>query len=252
MIEVINPEIFRSSPSIHAFFTLSNRELKSKQGEIEGLNFGLNTSDCKSVVENNRHKLAGNFDFDPDFYAIAEQVHGDHIEIVDQPGLYEHTDGLITMKPDIILSIQVADCAAVMIADRANGIIGEFHAGWRGAVSSIVSKGVEKMKQLAKERPEFSAYISPCISLNNFEVGFEVAEQFPPGFVDYNSYKKPHVNLKDFLKNELIEAGLNDEDIEVSGECTMANPKFYSYRRERDKAGRMLACMYMKENTDSV
>jgi copper oxidase (laccase) domain-containing protein len=81
-------------------------------------------------------------------------------------------------------------------------------------------------------------------------VGAEVASQFPAGFVDYSSYKKPHVNLKAFLNAELISAGVLENNIEVSNDCTLHDQKFYSYRRERDKAGRMLACMYMNKTKE--
>src|SRR6056297_644899 len=250
MIEVIYPDIFKPFSGVKAFFTLSNREISTHYDAISGLNFGINTSDNPSVIDQNRRKLAEVIEVDPESFVIAEQVHGDHIEVVEQPGLYRKTDGLITKNPNLILTIQIADCAAVMVADTENWIIGIFHAGWRGAAKNIVSKGMDAMMLLAEVEPQYTAYISPCISQNNFEVGPEVAEQFPAEFVDYTSYKKPHINLKSFLKEELVNAGVQIDHIEISDECTMDDPRFYSYRREREKAGRMLACMYMNENID--
>lgn len=247
MIEVIQPDIFKPLPGIRALFTLSNRDLPHKKSGIEGLNFGINTPDSSLLIENNRLQLAKAFAMDHESFVVAEQVHSDRIEVVDQPGLCKNTDGLITREPHLILAIQVADCAAIMVADIANNIIGVFHAGWRGAVHNIAAKGVSKMKVMGKNSPQFFVYISPCISKKNFEVGHEVANQFPSAFVDYVSYQKPHVDLKNFLKYELIESGVKEDRIEISSSCTMDDPGFYSYRREREKAGRMLACMYMNE-----
>lgn len=246
MIDVIYPEIFKPLPGIQGFFTLSNRHLMAEGSEIKGLNLGINTSDSMTVVDNNRHTLAQSFDIDPESFAIAEQIHGDHIQVVDQPGLYKKTDGLITSRSRLTLAIQAADCAAVMIADVANNTIGVFHAGWRGAVHHIITKGLNMIKVLGNYPPQFIAYISPCISQKSFEVGTEVSDQFPAAFVDKETYEKPHINLKEYLKNELMNGGVKEENIEVSNLCTVENPEFYSYRRERGEAGRMLACLYLK------
>jgi YfiH family protein len=251
MMDVIYPEIINSLSGIEAVFTLSNRsDSVNADSGIGGLNFGINTSDKLSAIQSNRKALATFLNVDHQKFVITEQVHGDHIEIVDQPGFFKKTDGVITVVPGLILTIQVADCAAVMVADQKNMIIGVFHAGWRGAVKRIVSKGIKKMEQLAIQPPQYKAFISPCISQNNFEVGSEVAEKFPSEFVDYTSFKKPHVNLKQFLKTELMNAGVNGSNIEVSDACTMDDPQFYSFRREREEAGRMLACLYINENLD--
>lgn len=252
MIEAITPDIFESIPGVHALFTLSNRDNFHNSDGIEGLNFGINTAENASTIEKNRLILAESINVSPKSFVIADQVHGDRVEVVQEPGLYRKTDGLITMDRNLILTIQAADCAAVLVADVKNKIIGIFHAGWRGAVKNIVSKGVEKMRSLSKKEPHFMAYIGPCISQKNFEVGPEVAEQFPSEFVDNESYNKPHINLKDYLKNELVVAGVNKDHIEVSDKCTMDDLQFYSYRRERDKAGRMLACLYMNGNKELI
>ncbi len=253
MIDIIRPAVFEPFSGIHAFFTKANRQHARKANKkIEGLNFGINTSDRTSVVEKNRILLADMLDIDHNAFAIAEQVHQDNVKIAWEPGFFKNTDGLITQTPNLVLAIQVADCAAVFVADTQNCTLGVFHAGWRGASAKIVSKGIEKMDSLAEKKPLYSAYISPCISEKNFEVGYEVAEQFPSNYVNYSSYKRPHLNMKAYLKAELVDSGVKEELIEVSDECTVDNSQFYSYRRERDMAGRMLACMYMNKKVDTV
>jgi len=101
----------------------------------------------------------------------------------------------------------------------------------------------------AGARPDrMIAYISPSISQENFETGHEVAAQFPDEFVDYKSYKKPHINLKEFLKFQLLQTGLPATQIEVSRFCTIRDAdKFYSYRRERNKSGRMLGIIKLEK-----
>lgn len=248
MLNLITPVIFEPCNRITSFFTESNRGEYNQHLQISGLNLGLNTDEDSSVIKKNYQFVQQKTGCSPNPFALAHQVHSSIVKVIDKPGIYKHTDGLITRKPSLILGIQIADCATVLIADIKNQVIGAFHAGWRGASEGIVSKGLAVMKELGSRSPHFKAYISPCISQANFEVGPEVAEKFPDQFCDYISYRKPHIDLKGFLKYELESAGVQSIDIEVSSFCTVDSSRFYSYRRERNHAGRMLGCIMLKSS----
>lgn len=239
-MNLIRPSIFSESAHITAVFTEANRFSTPQKNSVNGLDFGINTSTNEAETKKNYNSLLNGLGLPPNSLALANQIHSSNIEVIDKPGLYEDTDGLITIKPGLSLGIQVADCAAILIADEPNQVIGAFHAGWRGAVSNILPKGVEKMKSVGGLVKNFKSYISPCISEQMFEVGEEVAEQFPDFFVDRSTYSKPHVDLKGYLTHQLIEAGMKMEQIEISPGCTMQDNRFFSYRREREKSGRML------------
>lgn len=247
-MNLIRPAIFSGSSNITAVFTESNRSLISSNNEVIGMDFGINTSTQNSTVESNYSQLLENLDLSTNSLALANQVHGSNIEIVEKPGVYHNTDGLITKTEGLPLGIQVADCAAVLIADSENRVAGAFHAGWRGAVANIIRKGLEEMEAIGGEVENFKAYISPCISQKMFEVGEEVAQHFPDEFVDRKNYNKPHADLKGFLKSQMIDFGLSPKQIEVSSECTMRDGRFFSYRREHEKAGRMLGLINLNHN----
>jgi copper oxidase (laccase) domain-containing protein len=92
------------------------------------------------------------------------------------------------------------------------------------------------------------AFISPCISVRHFEVGTEVADQFPDSFVDYEQYEKPHIDLKGFLQYQLEGAGVRREHIEVHPGCTVEDKQdYYSYRREGAMSGRMMGVIQLGE-----
>lgn len=245
-MNVIRPSIFTNFSKVTAVFTEANRSFSHDQS-IPGLDFGINTSTEKSQHDLNYKKLLNFLGLEADSIALANQIHGANIEIVDKPGIYEDTDGLITKTPGLPLGIQVADCAAVLIADDVNNVIGAFHAGWRGAVSNIIPKGLEMMKSIGAQLVNFKIYISPCISKAMFEVGEEVAEKFPDVVVDRSSYTKPHVDLKGYLTHQLKKLDIKEEQIEVSPGCTMQDDRFFSYRREREKAGRMLGMINLNK-----
>lgn len=245
---LLKPEILSGSDGIQAWFTLKNSEYGFEGSNIPGLNFGFNTSETKELVAANRLTLLSHLRLDPEWVAYADQVHSNRIQVVTEGGTYPSTDGLITRIPGLTLSIQVADCAAILLWDSANNVIGALHAGWRGAAGDIIPLGIEKMIGQGANPHKVKAYVSPCISLKNFEIGQEVADQFPDEFVDYKHYQKPHLDLKAFLRHQLLKAGIPGNQVEVSEKCTIGDAEnFYSYRREGEKSGRMLALIQMAE-----
>jgi polyphenol oxidase len=239
-MKIIRPNIFSRSSSIDAIFTESNREKTNQNGVIPGLNLGYNTLAESEEVDSNFRKLTDYLGWDASLFAIAEQVHGNHIEIVTSPGVYKNCDGLITSQPGLAIGIRVADCAAVLMADEREEIAGAFHAGWKGAVAGILPKGIELMQKEGAKHNQIKAFVSPCIQQKNFEVGEEVAGLFPDPFVDRSNYKKPHVDLQGFIEFQLMQSGIESKNIQISKECTMQISRYYSFRRERERAGRML------------
>ncbi len=246
-MDLLYPKIFQKYSTISALFSEANRESVKADNYVSGLNLGYNTK-AKSVdIDQNFDLLFNIIGEEKKELAIANQIHSSNIRYVTEAGIYDDTDGFVTDQAGLSLGIRVADCAAILAGDSKNGVIGAFHAGWKGAAGNIVPKGIEHMIQIGAKHKNIDVYVSPCISLKNFEVGEEVASQFPDQFVDRISFKKPHVDLKAFIRWQLLNAGLKDDNIEISPDCTVHNSKFYSYRRERDRAGRMLGLIKLNE-----
>ncbi len=238
-IEVVRPDIFKEGEGIAAWFTLRNANLFSDNRNIAGLNLGLNTSESEEVVRNNRTALFENLQLSPDWVAFGNQVHGNRIQVISRGGTYTETDGFVTRVPRLALAIQVADCAAVLLGDSRHRVIAAVHAGWKGAAGGIVPRAIKYMTAQGARPGHIKAFVSPCISKRRFEVGHEVARQFPEAFVDYESYEKPHVDLKGFIRHQLIEKGVKPEHIEIHSGCTVSSDSYYSYRRQDEQSGRM-------------
>ncbi|WP_304478540.1 polyphenol oxidase family protein, partial [uncultured Muribaculum sp.] len=67
--------------------------------------------------------------------------------------------------------------------------------------------------------------MGPCICSRCFEVGDEVASQFPASCVTRNlATGKPHVDLAAYLRQSLIEAGIKENNITMPPSCTRCNP----------------------------
>lgn len=244
-MKLLDSITWKDTPKIKAVFSLKNPHY-GEENEIFGLNLGYNTSEKHSVTESNKKIWLKSEGFNPDFTATGVQVHDRNVQIVHKPGSYDETDGFVTNEKGLALGIFIADCAAILLYDEKKQIIGACHAGWKGAAADIMSATVSKMKALGSHPNDIEVFVGPCISVNNFEVGEEVATLFPEAFVD-RSHKKPHVDLKGFIKQRFIDNGISEDKIEISGECTFGDAsRFYSYRRDGTKSGRMMGVIMLR------
>ncbi len=170
----------------------------------------------------------------------VQQIHSNRVLIAEgQSGQVGIGDALLTDQPGIFLSIRTADCLPILIADPENRAVAAVHAGWRGTVAQICSNTVHEMERnFGSKRHHLLAVIGAGIAICCFEVGLEVARQFP-GFEG-----RTRIDLEDVNYRQLIQAGLLPERIIKSGICTSCKGEmFYSYRRDGEAAGRSVAAI---------
>jgi YfiH family protein len=175
-------------------------------------------------------------------FAGVRQVHSAHVATVSGPGIVVDHDALVTDCADLLLTVVAADCALVLLADAEAGVVGACHSGWRGTVARIAPATVEAMVALGARPARTLAWVAPCISTDAFEVGEEVAEQFPSSTVHRRAeWPRPHVDLRAALSSQLREAGLTALNVESDPGCPVLEvDRFHSYRAEGPAAGRMV------------
>ena len=240
---LLRPTIFAEAEELAAGF--STRAGGVSEGPYASLNLGFSTDDEAARVRENRRRLGGAVGFAPEQWVRAGQVHSNHILRADEPGGFRGYDGLVTDRAGLLLCISAADCAAVLLAAPEAGVIGACHSGWRGTVQEISAQTVAEMEALGARPGATRAYVGPCISAKHFEVGNEVAERFAERFVrrpaDFPAQKKPHVDLKAAIREQLLGAGLPETQIEVSPRCTVGESEaLFSYRAGGGTTGRMM------------
>lgn len=246
-VSLFHPELLHeASPGVVAAFT--PRTGGVSEAPFASLNLSVSTGDDEAHVEENRRRALAPLGFTPDAMAIAGQVHSTRVQTASAPGFFAATDGLVTDTPGVLLSFTAADCAIVLLADRAAGVVGGCHAGWRGAAAGIVAETVQALEALGAQPPRLRAYISPCISAKHFEVGEEVAAQFDVAHVHRPTDEpRPFVDLKSALQHQLTTAGVVADSIEVDPRCTAASTDtFFSHRAEHGQTGRMMAFIGMR------
>ena len=162
-------------------------------------------------------------------------------------------DGFITSLPQVLLVIKTADCLPVLLADTENKVIGAVHCGWKGSGKRILQKALKRMKEeyLCRDSSLLAA-LGPSICGKCYEVGTEVYDFFKernhPLQVFKNHPKKEKkyfLDLKRVNQLQLQELGVGKERIFCVNQCTYCNKQFLSYRRDRNKDGRMLSFIGM-------
>ena len=175
------------------------------------------------------HEAAiSSLDYELHNVASVEQVHGNSVEFVQRAQGFESpiggADGLVTDCPGILLAILVADCCAVFMADKKGRGIALIHSGRKGSELGIVSRAIKAMERLGIPPADIVTVLSPCIRPPAYEQDFAAT-----------------------IRRDCLMGGIPSSQIHDTGICTSSDSKrYYSYRREAGKTGRMLALLGLR------
>ncbi|MBS0482029.1 MAG: peptidoglycan editing factor PgeF [Proteobacteria bacterium] len=208
------------------------------QGVVAGLNVGLGADDEPRAVQANRQRAADAV-LPGARLATVYQIHSADCVTATEPwpdAGRPHADALVTDRPGLLLGVVTADCAPVLLADRAAGIIGAAHAGWKGAVSGVTDSTIAAMEALGARRENIVAAIGPCIAQTSYEVdaGFRdrlcESDNANTRFLVAGRAGHFQFDLEGYVaaRLEAAQIGL----VERLGLDTYADPaRFYSFRR---------------------
>ncbi|NLJ90776.1 MAG: peptidoglycan editing factor PgeF [Clostridiales bacterium] len=173
---------------------------------------------------------------------------------------YSDIDGLITNTPGIPLVTFYADCVPLYFVDTKNKAIGLSHSGWRGTVSRMGEETVEAMKKEFGSSPkDIVAVIGPSICKDCYEVSEDVAIEFYSIFtkdqcldiIEKKENNKYQLDLWMANLHILLDAGLQAENIHISGVCTACNSDLlFSHRASKGKRGSLAAFLTIKNDVD--
>jgi len=178
-----------------------------------------------------------------------KQVHGDGI-LTAQGGAgaskgCPDADAYITDEKGLPIAIRTADCVPVLIFDPNRRVIGLAHAGWRGTYKSIAAKTVQQMQiKYASVPSELKVVLGPSIRQCCYQVGEEFRDYFPSHVKDRGGYL--YADVVNANRDQLLQAGVRQENIFDSGICTCCDKGYFSFRRDGGKAGRMITLMMLK------
>ncbi|MBP9855192.1 MAG: peptidoglycan editing factor PgeF [Candidatus Omnitrophica bacterium] len=179
--------------------------------------------------------------------ANVKQVHGKEVVIIrDQTSKVVEADALIIDRRGLDLAVRTADCLPVFLFDEGTPAVGLVHAGWRGTKEQISAETVKLMVKTYNSKPkDIKVAFGPCIRAPRYEVGEEFLQHFPREVMKEN--QKYCFDLALANKNQLIDQGVLPDKIYDCGICTFDHQDYHSYRRDGQKAGRILSLIMLRD-----
>lgn len=231
---------------------------------VEGLgtsdgNIGLGSPRDKADAWEMRKLWADAIGVDAETIVTAGQVHGtDMLRVTAEDagkGSREGIthlgigDGLMTDAPGVTLLTLHADCQPILLVDPDRPAVAAVHAGWRGTVANIAGAAVAAMQDAYGSHPErILAWLGPVLDVCCHETGPEVTADWrevatPLGIDAERAVIRPgareHFNVPEANRLLLLAAGLTDDHIDVSPECTKCDTdRWFSHRGHGPNAGR--------------
>lgn len=175
----------------------------------------------------------------------GQALHAEMHQALQQPA--SEADAAVTAQPGQVLAIMTADCLPVVLADPHAGVIAAAHAGWRGLAAGVLENTLQAMIGQGAQMSRILAWIGPAIGPEAFEVGDDVRQAM--GYNETQYFFLPGVcsgkwwcDLPALAQARLQAAGVLQ--IDLSGLCTVQDPRFYSYRRDGE-TGRFVTLLWL-------
>lgn len=252
---MLNQEVFSifQTEGRAKMFMTSRRGGVSK-GAYDSLNLGYFSGDDPENVRRNRSILCEALGVDETSLVVPKEVHGNDVRWVCKRELpladvALECDALVTTDEEVVLGVTTADCVPMLLYDAKDfQVVSAIHAGWKGVVKDILPQTIREIKERLGIPPSnLKLKVYPCIGVEDFEVGEEVAQQFTrygEAVVVREGYEKPHVDLPQIVCIQALQNGILIENLEVVRKKLMADT-FYSARRDGFHSGRMLTGIYI-------
>jgi YfiH family protein len=240
-------EIFDQKGLVHGMFT---RVGGVSPAPWSSLNLGGTVGDDRENVIENRRRIFATVNRPVDSIFDAWQVHGIHAIAANNPrpleSAHQKADIILTDQPHVTLFMRFADCVPILLYDTRRKVVSMVHAGWKGTLAKACSVAVDAMRVNYGCFPvDILTAIGPSICCSCYEVGGEVEEKARSSFGDsvdkilLKRGERYHLDLWEANRIALLEAGIKEDHIQVSGMCTAENTSlWFSHRGECGKTGR--------------
>ncbi|MBQ7217163.1 MAG: polyphenol oxidase family protein [Synergistaceae bacterium] len=172
-----------------------------------------------------------------------KQVHGSEILCVNDENFAGYAlpnrpdaDGILLTTTRATASLRFADCAPVMVWGKNWVMI--LHSGYKGTVLNISGRGLGLVRKVlgSDALKGAGAWVGPCIGREHY-CRDEAEEWTQRGMQRFHRENfcvkggKVYFDLAGEIRSQLLEAGLCEGNIALSGIDTFTDPECCSYRR---------------------
>ena len=236
--------------NIKAYTTLRSGGVSA--APFDTFNLATHVGDNSQHVEKNRDQLKKILNLPADPIWI-EQTHSTIVLPALPQNRNKSADATFTNQVNQVCVVLTADCLPILLCDRAGTHVAAIHAGWRGLSNGIIENTLQVMHIPSNN---LLAWLGPAIGPNYFEVGNDVRDSFLDFDPSAVTAFKPCTNnrwLADIY--QLARLRLQKQDITAiyGGEyCTYSEQdRFFSYRRDQQKTGRIATLIWISDSSSS-
>ncbi len=174
----------------------------------------------------------------------SHRTHSDIILDVQSVSLEaKEGDALITNQKNITLMVKVADCQGVLVYEPKKEVIAAIHSGWKGSAKNIIGKTIQTLvKKYDCQAQNLKIAISP--SLGPCCCEFSDPKNELPTFCKPYIKSNNHVDFWMLSKEQCLNEGVKESNIQLPNICTKDNTNYFSHRRQ--EKGRMAVYIKMK------
>ena len=194
---------------------------------VPGVSVSQDKTEVLALLKPWHQQAVTSLDFRDENVFTAEQTHGAETVAVTatSPRWTPSVDGLMTNQPGLMLGIHTADCAPVYLVDPVRRAIALLHSGRKSTEAGITPRTVRLMAELYGTDPlDLIVQIGPCIR--------------PPLF---------EVDIASMIRHDAVAAGVPAGQVHDCATCTGSGvERYYSYRVDKGKTGRLLALLGME------
>jgi purine-nucleoside/S-methyl-5'-thioadenosine phosphorylase / adenosine deaminase len=208
-------------------------------------NLATYVNDDPKIVSANRQRLQQELAL-PQAPVWLEQVHGVHVANLDEETAPTPADASYTQTAGRVCAILTGDCLPLLITSHRGDKVAAVHAGWRGLAAGVIDAAIGALQTPGSE---LLVWLGPAIGPDHFKVGDEVRDLFAARHPDYakgfvrGGHSQWQADLYQLATLNLQHLGI--PNVYGGGWCTYCDVgRFYSYRREKDQAGRMASLIW--------
>lgn len=263
---------------IDGIMAFSLRQGGHSSAPFDSFNFSVKEGDSEGNVAANLSRLLHDVEIEPERLVFADQVHGDHVEVIESAGGPIPTaDAMITGKTGLFLGVKTADCLPVLLLDPVRRVAAAIHAGRKGSLSGIASKTLRLMKtEFGTMASDVIAGPGPCIGPCCYEVGDDIASAFcghgsaecqaltafretvevpavgiiraRPVNGTRSGSRSSRLDILSVNVEQLVSDGVRKSNLHVMGLCTACYADlFFSHRRDGGRTGRHASVVGFKK-----
>jgi len=215
--------------------------------EVSDKNIAYHVTNDKDSVDKARENLATKYNFPLQTLQYMEQIHSNKVETISCETNPQTCDALVTNKPNTPLMVMVADCIPILFFDSIAKVIAVAHAGRIGTFEKIAINTIEKMTKEYNSNPkDIKVILGPSIQKCCYEVNKQMCEFVKESFGN-KFVNNRNIDLQGMNKKQLLEIGVEKENITINSICTKCGDEpYFSYRNDKT-CGRFAGIIMLKD-----